>query len=203
MKALIITTALLLVVLAAGYFYFDNVIVKQPDEIERLMTEIGDKNKQLLAAQILGEKREAITQLIQNNLIDDPGDPLAEKASIPFLRYLTSSMDNLGIRLVELTPLAVIGTSDNPASVIQKEYIEVPYEMKLIASYREIGRFLDTLEKSPHLISINGFDITSDVDQSTFAEEIVGKPRQHPVNLRISTLAILKASSRGESGKYY
>lgn len=202
MKSLIIVTLVLLACLGAGYLYFDRVIEKQPGVIENLITEIGEKNQQLLAAQILGEKRQAITQLIQNNLIDDIGDPLAEKASIPFLRYLTATMDNLGIRLVELTPLEVVG-NDNPASVVKKEYVEVPYELKLIASFKEFGRFLDELEKSPHLISINGFMISSEIDQSSFAEEIVGRPRQHPVNLRISTLAILKASSRGESGKYY
>lgn len=202
MKSLIVITLILLVCLGAGYVYFDRVIEKQPQEIATLVTDIGEKNQQLLAAQILGEKRAAITQLIQNNLIDDPSNPLAEKASIPFLRYLTATMDRLGIRLVELTPLAVVG-NDNPASVVKKDYVEVPYEMKLIASYKEFGQFLDELEKSPHLIKINGFQITSDIEQSSFAEEIVGRPRQHPVNLRISTLAILKASTRSESGKSY
>jgi len=202
MKSLIIIFLLLIIVLGIGYAYFDRIIIKQPGEIESLIGQIEEKNKQLLAAQILGEKREAITNLIQNNLIDSLGDPLAEKASIPFLRYLTTTMDRLNIRLVALTPMEVVGTQD-PATDMQKEYVEVPYEMKIIASYREFGQFLDALEKSPHLIKINGFDIVSDVEQSTFAEEIIGKPRQHPINLRISTLAILKASSRGESGKYF
>ena len=202
MKSLIIIFLLLIIVLGIGYAYFDRIIIKQPGEIESLIGQIEEKNKQLLAAQILGEKREAITNLIQNNLIDSLSDPLAEKASIPFLRYLTTTMDRLNIRLVALTPMEVVGTQD-PATDMQKEYVEVPYEMKIIASYREFGQFLDALEKSPHLIKINGFDIVSDVEQSTFAEEIIGKPRQHPINLRISTLAILKASSRGESGKYF
>jgi len=202
MKALVIILVLLVVMLAGGYFYFDNVIKKQPDEIVSLISQIEEKNKQLLAAQILGEKRDAITKLIQNNLIENESDPLAEKASIPFLRYLTSTMDKLKIRLVALTPMEVVGTVD-PATTIEKEYVEVPYELKIIASYKEFGQFLDTLEKSPHLISINGFTVTSEVDQTNFAEEIAGKPRQHPINLQISTLAIMKASSRSESGNYY
>jgi len=202
MKPIMIIAVLLIAVLAGSFFYFDKVIEKQPAELESVIEQIGEKNKQLLAAQILGEKRESITQLIQNNLVDNAGDPLAEKASIPFLRFLTSTMDKLSIRLVSLNPLAVVGTSD-PAATVEKEYIEVPYEMKIIANYKEFGQFLDTLEKSPHLISIVSFDIVSEIEQTSFAEEIVGRPRQHPINLRISTLAIMKASSRGESGKSF
>jgi hypothetical protein len=112
MKPVLIIFLLLAIILGGSYVYFDRVIKSQPREIESLMAQIEDKNKQLLAAQILGEKRDAITQLIQNNLIDDIDDPLAEKASIPFLRYLTSTMDRLNIRLVALTPMAVVGTED-------------------------------------------------------------------------------------------
>lgn len=202
MKPIMIIFVILAVVLAGSYYYFDTVIEKQPMEIESLLNRISDKNKQLLAAQILGEKREAITNLIKNNLIDDPADPLAEKASIPFLRYLTTNMDRLKIRLVSLNPLEVVGT-DDPITASHKEYIEVPYQMKIIASYKEFGRLLDTLEKSPHLIKINRFTVTSAIDQSSFTGEIIGRPRQHPINLHISTLAIMKASSRSESGQYF
>ncbi len=202
MKTSLIIFLLTIIMLGGTYFYYDQVIVRQPREIESLQTQIEEKNKQLLAAQILAEKREGVTTLIHNNLIESPADSLAEKASIPFLRYLTSTMDRLGIRLVSLTPLEVIGT-DDPVTMSQKEYIEVPYEMKVIASYKEFGRFLDVLEKSAHLIMVNAFILSNDIEQSVFTEEIVGKPRQHPIQLRISTLAILKASYRSESGEYF
>ncbi|MEE9552734.1 MAG: hypothetical protein V3W18_00440 [candidate division Zixibacteria bacterium] len=202
MKPIIVIFVLLMIILGGSYFYFDRVIEKQPNEIESLLSQINEKNKQLLAAQILGEERDAITNLIQNNLIDDPNDPLAEKSSIPFLRYLTTTMDRLKIRLVSLTPLEVVGT-DDPISTLRKEYIEVPYQMKIIASYKEFGQLLDILEKSPHLIRINRFSVTSDVEQSSFTGEILGRPRQHPINLHVSTLAIMKASSRSESGQYF
>jgi hypothetical protein len=201
MKTALTLFLVLIVLLVGSYLYYEKVVKMQPQKVESLLTQIEEKNKQLLAAQILGEKREAITQLIQNNLIDDLDDPLAEKASIPFLRYLTSTMDRLKIRLVALTPMAVVGTED-PVTLIQKEYVEVPYDMKIIASYQEFGQFLDVLEKSPHLITINGFTISNDMEQSSFTEEIIGRPRQHPINLHISTLAILKASSRSESGEH-
>jgi hypothetical protein len=202
MKTSLIIFLLMVILLGGSYFYYDQVIVRQPREIESLLTQIEEKNKQLLAAQILAEKREGVAMLIHNNLIENPGDSLAEKASIPFLRYLTSTMDRLGIRLVSLTPQEVIGT-DDPVTMSQKEYLEVPYEMKVIASFEEFGKFLDVLEKSAHLIEVNAFVITNDIEQSAFAEEIVGRPRQHPIQLQISTLAILKASYRGESGEYY
>ncbi len=192
----------MIILLGGTYFYYDRVIVRQPQEIESLLARIDEKNKQLLAAQILAEKREGVTMLIRSNLVESPSDSLAEKASIPFLRYLTSTMDRLGIRLVSLRPQEVIGT-DDPVTMSQKEYIEVPYEMKVIASYKEFGRFLDVLEKSAHLIKVNAFVLSNGIDQSVFAQEIAGKPRQHPIQLEISTLAILKASYRSESGEYF
>ncbi len=202
MKTSLIIFLLMVILLGGNYFYYDRVIVRQPQEVEMLLRQIDEKNKQLLAAQILAEKREGVTMLIHSNLVESPSDSLAEKASIPFLRYLTSTMDRLGIRLVSLTPREVIGT-DDPISMSQKEYIEVPYEMKVIASYKEFGRFLDVLEKSPHLIKVNAFVLTNDIEQSVFTEEIIGKPRQHPIQLEISTLAILKASYRSESGEHF
>lgn len=199
MKDNLIILVLFLALLLGNYLYYNTVITRQPDEIKSLKGQIEEKNKQLLAAQILAEKREGVTQLIKNNLISSPSDSLAEKASVPFLRYLTAKMDQLDIRLVSVTPLEVIGTTD-PNTQTTKEYIEVPYELKILASYDELGRFLDDLEKSPHLIKVASFSVSNDLDQSTYSEEIVGKPKQHPVSLQINTIAILKASFRSEPG---
>jgi hypothetical protein len=200
MKNNLLVLVLTLILLGSAFGYYQQVVLPQPDEIKRLNLEIEEKNKQLLAAQILAEQREGITALIRNNLIDDPSDSLTEKASIPFLRYLTATMDRLKIRLVALTPLDVIGTDDS-YTYEKKEFIEVPYELKIIASYEEFGKFLDILEKSPHLTRVVSFNVANDIEKTNFAGEIRGKPDQHPINLRISTLAILKASYRSELGE--
>lgn len=199
MKQNLIVLILLLGLLFGSYYYYQNYIVPQPEELKSLQAQIEEKNKQLLAAQILGEKRAGVTSLIRNNLIQSLGDSLAEKASIPFLRELTLEMDRLDIRLVGITPMDIVG-SDDPATLKQKEFIQVPYEMQIIASYDELGKFLDILEKSPHLIRIAAFNVTNEIDQSSFAEEIAGKPRQHQVSLTVNTIAILKASFRSEPG---
>lgn len=200
MKNNILVLVLTLLLLGSAFAYYQKVIMPQPDEIRRLNLEIEEKNKQLLAAQILAEKRQGITALIRNNLIADLSDSLTEKASIPFLRYVTATMDKLGIRLVALTPLDVIGTDDSK-TYEKQEFIEVPYELKVIASYEQFGKFLDILEKSPHLTRVISFTVSNDLERSSFAGEIRGKPNQHPVNLRIGTLAILKASYRSELGE--
>jgi hypothetical protein len=199
MRDNLIILVIFLMLLGGNYYYYKNVIVPQPEEIKSLQAQIQEKNKQLLAAQILAEKREGVTQLIKSNLINNPSDSLAEKASVPFLRYLTSNMDALDIRLVSITPLEVIGTTD-PATQTQREFLEVPYELKIITSYEELGKFLDILEKSPHLIRVATFAVSNDLDQSSISEEIVGKPRQHSVSLQLNTIAILKASFRSEPG---
>jgi hypothetical protein len=133
-------------------------------------------------------------------LITNPNDSLVEKASVPFLRYLTSKMDEFDIRLISVNPMDVIGTKEATSTEKEKDFIEVPYELRFLASYDELGKFLDTLEKSPHLIRVASFSVSNDVEQGSYAEEIVGKPKQHPVTMQINTIAILKASFRSESG---
>jgi hypothetical protein len=175
------------------------VIIPQPKRLAELKYQIEEKNKQLLAAQILAEQREAVTQLIKNNLISAPDDSLAEKASVPFLEFLTATMDKLDIRLVSIAPMDVIAAED-PGTQVVRDYLQVPYEIKVIASYEELGRFLDVMEKSPQLIRLAAMTVNNDIEQTSYQEEITGKPRQHPVNLQINALAILKASFRSESG---
>jgi hypothetical protein len=199
MRDNLIYLAAFLILLAGNYFYYKSTVVPQPERMRELKAEIQEKNKQLLAAQILSEKREGITLLIKNNLIENPNDSLADKASVPFLQFLTSTMDALDIRLVTLNPLEVIGKEDT-LSIRQKETLQVPYEMKIIASYEELGKFLDVMEKSPHLIKVASFTVSNEIDQTSFSEEILGKPRQHMVNLQVNTIAILKASFRSEPG---
>jgi len=190
---------ILLLILAAflvgSYSYYNNVIVPQPMELQTLQQDIAEKNKQLLAAQILAEQRPGVKSLISGNLITGLQDSLAEKSSVPFLRFLTDNMDRLDIRLISLNPKDIVGSEDM-SSLETKEFIEIPYEMKVLASYDEFGKFLNILEKSPRLIKISSFDVVNELDQSSYAEEVVGKPRQHPIALEVNTLAIMKASSR-------
>jgi len=200
MKENLSVLALVLVLLLGCYYYYENVVVSQPKKLMELKTQIEEKNRQLLAAQILAEQREGVTELIRNNLIEGRDDSLAEKASVPFLQYLTSTMDNLGIRLIAMSPMNVIDAQD-PSSEVVRDYLQIPYEMKILASYEELGRFLDALEKSPQLIRVANFTVNNEIDQTAVqGEEIAGKPRQHPVTLQINALAILKASFRSESG---
>ncbi len=201
MKKNLIILAAFSVFLGGLYLYYQQVIVPQPENIRSLYFQIAEKKKQLLAAQILSEKRQGVNLLIQSNLIETPSDSLVDKASIPFLRYLTTTMDKLGIRLVSITPLDVVGTEENLFEE-NPDFIEVPYEMQIIASYKEFGEFLDILEKSAHLIRVSNFTVSNDPEQSTFANEISGKPRQHQISMEIGTLAILKASYRSESGEF-
>jgi Tfp pilus assembly protein PilO len=199
MKENLIILIAFLLLLLGNYYYYTTVIVPQPEQIKSLQAQIEEKNKQLLAAQILAEKREGVTKLIKSNLITNTTDSLADKASVPFLRYLTAEMDKYDIRLVSVNPMDVIGTQD-PGSQVQRDYLEVPYELKFWASYEELGKFLDIMEKSPHLIRVASFEVSNNIDQAAFSEEIVGKPKQHPITMQVNTIAILKASFKSEPG---
>jgi hypothetical protein len=201
MRDNLIFLLILVLFLVGCYSYYMNVIVPQPLKLQDLKLQIAEKNKQLLAAQILAEKRPGVTSLIQGNLIQGLQDSLAEKASVPFLRFLTNNMDRLDIRLISLTPKDILDSED-PAAMAEKDYIEIPYEMKVLASYDEFGKFLNLLEQSSRLIRISSFDVINEIDQGSYEEEVVGKPRQHPITVEVNTIAILKASSRGEQGKH-
>jgi hypothetical protein len=89
MRNNLIVLVLTLILLGGSLFYYQKNIIPQPDQIKRLNLKIEEKNKQLLAAQILAERRKGIIALIRNNLVNTPSDSLTEKSSISFLRYLT------------------------------------------------------------------------------------------------------------------
>jgi hypothetical protein len=71
--------------------------------------------------------------------------------------------------------------------------------MSIIASYEQIGKLLEHLEKSPRLIKVARIQILNPVDFSYYEGEIAGHPDQHRVNLIIHTMTILKASFKSGS----
>jgi Tfp pilus assembly protein PilO len=209
MKRNLILSIILLVYIIGFWAFYKNILTQQPSTIKDLETQISEKKRQLLSAQIISKNLQNVNELIQNNLINSPNDSLAMPANMAFLQYLTSLMDRFNIILLSIRPMDVLksdqqnkdqwATSSGAAASdsLAKEYIEIPYSMTVLASYIQIGQFIQELEKSPRLIRIVRFQMENPLDVSFYEDEVSGKPDQHRVNLDIHTLTILKASFKG------
>ena len=206
MKKNLIFSGILLVYVLGFWVFYTNVIAKQPKIADDLQSQIGEKKRQLLSAQIISKNLQNVNVLIQNNLVNSLSDSLARPANMVFLQYLTGLMDKLEIVLVSIKPADILKPSDTQTNQweqtgltapIEKDYIEIPYSMTILASYTQLGRFFEELERSPRLIKIVRFQLDNPIDFSVYEGEVSGKADQHRINLDIHTLTILKASFKG------
>ncbi len=203
MKKNIILSVLLLVFILSFWVYYKNVIEPQPEKIAYLKTELAEKKRQLLSAQVISRSRQNVIDLVQYNLVEDLSDSLAQSASIPFLGYLTGLMDDLGVILISMKPLNIVRQDQYAeTNLIDQDYVKIPYSMTIIASYTQFGKFLENLEKYPRLIKVTRIQLENPLDATVYSGEISGKPDQHRINLEIQTLTILKASFKSGSEQF-
>jgi len=178
--------------------YYRNVIEPQPAKIVELRRQLAEKQRQLLSAQVISKNLRNVNELIRNNLVEDLSDSLAQEASIPFLNYLTSLMDKYSIILVSMKPLNIVRWDETAEKrLINQDYIEIPYTMTILASYKQFGKYLEELEKSPRLIKVTRIGLENPIDFAFYEGEVTGAPDQHKFELEIHTLTILKASFKG------
>ncbi len=200
MKKNLIIAIVLLAYLGGFYYYYNQVIEPQPRKLNELRDKLAEKRRQHLSAQIISKNLENVNILLENNLVENISDSLAQAASIPFLNYLTGLMDDLGIVLISMRPSTISRwdeyTEGNP---IDQEYIEIPYNMQILASYKQLGKFLENLERSPRLIKVARVQILNPRDFAFYDGEVSGRPDQHKINLIVHTMTILKASFKGGS----
>lgn len=177
---------LLLMVVFFGlgsYLYFTFVYAEQPRKINRLKNEIKVLNEKLISAQILARELDQVAKLIEQNLALSARDSLAEDASMPFLNFITSEMDLLGIKMLMLNP---------GHKVNMKEYIKSPYDMTILCTYEELGQFINRLEKSERLVTVESFEIDNAIRKIKASKGKNQSADEHEVNLSISTLTLIK-----------
>jgi len=203
MKKNLIIAGILLVYVLGFWYYYKKVIEPQPLILADLQSQLAEKTRQKLSAQILTRDLQNVNDLIQNNLVENLSDSLAQSASIPFLNYITGLMDELKIVLISMKPSNVMRWDETTgARLINQEYIEIPYSMSILASYEELGEFLERLEKSQRLIKVARIQLANPIDFAYYEGQVSGKPDQHPINLVIHTLTILKASYSSGSEQF-
>ncbi|MDP8206797.1 MAG: type 4a pilus biogenesis protein PilO [Candidatus Electryonea clarkiae] len=164
-----------------GYYRFE--YPKLPREIEALNKRIKAKNEKLISAQILAQELDLVAKLIDRNLAISAKDSLAQDASLPFLEYTTTMLNDLKIKLITLEP--------SRRRVTRHDYVKTSYELVVECSYEEFGKFINDLEKSERIISIEEFELQNKL-QKVMSRKERERFDTHIFELKISTLTLIK-----------
>jgi len=175
---------LLLLALFGGgaWIYHKMVFSEYPQQIRQFDRNIQLLDEKLISAQIIHSQLDLVANLIEKNLAASKADSLTEDASLPFLKYITDILNDLNVKLIKLEPAKKSARLD---------YVRTPYTLTIESTYTELGKFINQLEKSERLITVEQFEIDNAVRKSSAMAE-KGDPKKHEMILRISTLTLIK-----------
>lgn len=176
---------LLLLALFGGgaWSYHHFVYADFPQQIRQADRTIQLKDEKLISAQIIHSQLDLVANLIEKNLAISKTDSLAEDASLPFLEYITGILNDLKIKLAKLEP---------GKKSARLDYVRTPYTLDVLANYQQLGKFINQLEKSERLITVEQFVVENSVRKSGSDLDKAADPTMHEMQLRISTLTLIK-----------
>jgi Tfp pilus assembly protein PilO len=179
----VLVAMLLLAVAGLGFYYFQKLVYSpKPAQVKEMDRTIQQENEKLIAAQIIANELKHVTKLIEGNLAQSARDSLAEDASLPFMNQITDLLRTHGINLVAIEP----GTRKNFA-----DYIQTPYTLDVETSYKSLVDFLNDVEKSNRLVTVDHMDLNSTVKRvQALAKN--GKLDKRPMSITLSTLTLIK-----------
>jgi Tfp pilus assembly protein PilO len=178
-----IVTILLLLLVAGFYFFYAEIVARQPDQLKKYDYKIEENKQRLLSAQILAKNLYGVSGLITENIADSPEDSLAQGASLKFLRYITNTLDGLDIKLVSLRPADPVNEGQG--------YIRIPYEVEVLASYNQFGKFIAELEKSSRIIVITSFHLNNHIGRGHYID-LEAKPDQRSIYIAFEVITLLR-----------
>ena len=164
----------------------DWLIGEKPLELKALEMEQEELNEQLISAQILANKLDQVYTLFDKNLALSKQDSIAEDASIPFLKNLTVTMNNLEITLLNVKP---------QPRVEKGNFLRTPYELIIKCTYSQLGKFMAEIERSPRLIIINEFTVKNGIERvkrSATEEDLLTQI----VEIHLATLTLVKSKTK-------
>ena len=164
----------------------DWLIGEKPLELKALEMEQEELNEQLISAQILANKLDQVYTLFDENLALSKQDSIAEDASIPFLKNLTVTMNNLEITLLNVKP---------QRRVEKGNFLRTPYELIIKCTYSQLGKFMAEIERSPRLIIINEFTVKNGIERvkrSATEEDLLAQI----VEIHLATLTLVKSKTK-------
>lgn len=192
MKRNIVGYLLLLLFGFAMSHAYTNVVVRKPAEINRLETELRFQQEKLISAQILASELDKVESLIEQNLAASARDSLAADASLPFLNTIIETLSNLGCEIDEL--------KTHPRDKTATGYVRTPYTVSFKGSYKEFGDFVNTMEKSARLVTMEFFKVDNNLTQLNFARTF-DDLKIHAFTVKMSTLTLVRSDSGSETAE--
>lgn len=174
---------ILLAAAALSFYYWQKFqYAPLPLKVKELDRQITQENEKLIAAQIIANELKNVTKLIEGNLAQSAKDSLAEDASLPFMDQITDILRHYDIDLVTIDP----GTRKNFA-----DYLATPYTMEVNCTYKSLVSFLNDVERSNRLVTLDNVDLNSTVKKvQALAKK--GELQKRPLKLTMSTLTLIK-----------
>ena len=183
MKKNLFMLVILLIFGGGFWIYYNMVYAERPRLMRRLDREIRDQNEKLISAQILAKELNLVAKLIEKNLAQSARDSLAEDASIPFMEDVATMLDGLDIVLLNIEPGRRINMVD---------YIKTPYELRINATYKQFLDFINLLEKSERLVTVEDFEVDNGIRKAEKSREVRKGMNAQNIDMKISTLTLLK-----------
>jgi Tfp pilus assembly protein PilO len=183
MKRNFILLIILILFGGGAWSYFHWIYADYPQRIRQYDRTIQLRDEKLISAQIIHQQLDLVANLIEKNLALSKSDSLAEDASLPFLEYITGILKELEIELVKLEP---------GKRSARLDYVRTPYVLTIKASYGKLGKFINRLEKSERLVTVEQFEIDNAIRKSGARDIKETDLSLHTVIIRISTLTLIK-----------
>ena len=150
-------------------------IQKTKKEIEKVKDEIKEQESRRQILKSLDDKKTEV-ETISKRIKDISSRLPQNENTTDFYAALVDIFKETGLEYQSISPLKKIERT---------LYTEIPYEIKLKATYHELGQFLNLIEENPkRIMRVINLNITND--------PLV--PTIHPVTLKVSTFIIKKQS---------
>ena len=185
MKRNLIMLAILILFGGSAWGYLNWIYSEYPQKIRQFDRTIQLRDEKLISAQIIHQQLDLVANLIEKNIAFSKQDSLAEDANLTFLKYITGILDELEIELKKLEP---------GKKSARLDYVRTPYVLTVNASYQKVGKFVNRLEKSERLITVEQFEIDNAIRKSGTRRVDTRHVdlSAHDLTIRISTLTLIK-----------
>lgn len=178
----------LLIALALGLnHYFTIVFPPKPDRFDSLESKLKFEQEKLISAQILASELLRVESLIENNLASSKGDALTQEASVDFINEMIAVLTELNCEITGMKTYEKDRASN---------YVRTPYEVNFKGNYNQFGRFINRMEQSERLVTLELFKIDNNLTKLNFARTL-DDLKTHDFMVKLSTLTLV----RGDLGE--
>jgi Tfp pilus assembly protein PilO len=180
---------ILLVLFAGGlYFTYNTTLAGKASAFTKLEKELVFEQEKLISAQILASKLNRVSSLIEENLATSSKDSLTADASQPFLKLMNDVLNDLGCEVGMM--------ETHRRDRIAKSYIRTPYSVEFRGDFQQFGDFLNRMEQSARLVTMEFFKIDNDLTRLNFARTFEDL-KIHDFRVKLSTLTLVRSHSAG------